>query len=69
ERSDPPSMTQICDKYGIDNTTKASNMITVVKRRFRATLKQHLRKSVSSDADINEELRELMQFFARNRAR
>lgn len=69
ERSKPPSMSQICDKYGIESTTKASNMIAAVKRRFRAALKQHLRESVSSDADINEELRELMEFFARNSAR
>jgi RNA polymerase sigma-70 factor (ECF subfamily) len=69
ERSKPPSMSQICDKYGIESATRASNMIATVKRRFHATLKQHLRESVSSDADINEELRELMEFFARNSAR
>lgn len=69
ENTDPPPLAEICDKFGIEDGTKASNMIVTVRRRFQAALKQHLRQSVSSDEQINEELRELMQFFAKKNAR
>jgi len=69
ENADPPSLKEICDKYGIEDQAKASNMIITVKRRFQTTLKRHLRQSVSSDTDVNEELRELMQFFIKKSAR
>ena len=69
ENTKPPSLAQVCDSYGIEDGTKASNMIVTVKRRFQAALKRHLRLSVSSDADVNNELRELMQFFVKNSAR
>ncbi len=69
ENTEPPSLAKICDKYGIEDGTKASNMIVTVKRRFQAALKQHLRQSVTSDAEVNEELRELMQFFSKKSAR
>jgi hypothetical protein len=68
ERTEPPSMTDICQKYDIETAAKAANMIVTIKRRFQTTLKQHLRESVSSDEDISEELQELMQFFSKNRA-
>ncbi|HUT31716.1 MAG TPA: hypothetical protein VMX13_18150 [Sedimentisphaerales bacterium] len=69
EASEPPSMAELCQKYGIDGTAAASNMLVAVKRRFQTALRQHLRESVSSDEAVNEELRELMQFFAKNSAR
>jgi len=69
ENTDPPSLTEVCDKFGVEDTTKASNMILAVKRRFQAVMKRHLRQSVSSDGQVNEELRELMQFFAKKSAR
>ena len=67
--TEPPSMSQICDRYEIADGAKASNMIVSVKRRFQATLKQYLRESVSSDKDIDAELLEMMEFFAKNSAR
>jgi len=69
EDTKPPTMAEICDKYGIEDGAKASNMIVAVKRRFQAALKRHVRQSVLSNAEVNEELRELMQFFAKNSAR
>lgn len=59
-----PSLTAICNKYGIEDERKASNMIVTVHRRFRAALKRHLRRSVTGDAEVEEELRELMQMFS-----
>ena len=62
-RNESPSLRKICDKYGIEDNTKASNMIVTVKRRFQATLRKHLRNSVVSDEYINDEFRELRKFF------
>jgi len=61
-------LSDICRKYGIDSEARASNMIYTVKRRFQAALKRHLRQSVSSEAEVGEELEEIMQFFAKNLA-
>jgi RNA polymerase sigma-70 factor (ECF subfamily) len=69
ENTDSSSLAEICDTYGIEDAAKASNMIFSVKRRFQAALKRHLRQSVTAESEINEELRELMQFFARKSAR
>jgi DNA-directed RNA polymerase specialized sigma24 family protein len=59
-----PSLTEICNRYGIEDERKASNMIVTVHRRFRAALKRHLRRSVAADTEVEEELRELMRMFS-----
>jgi len=64
ENTPAPSLKEICDKYGIESTAKASNMIITVNRRFRATLKRHLRRGVTNNADVEEEFKELMQIFS-----
>jgi len=66
ERTNPPSLAEICRRYGIENGIKASSMILTVKRRFRATLKKHLRNSVTSDEEEMDEFREIMQFFPKS---
>lgn len=66
ERTKPPSLGEICQKYGVEDGIKASSMILTVKRRFRATLKKHLRNSVTSDEEEVDELREIMQFFPKS---
>ena len=65
--AESPSLEELCHKYGIISTVKASNMIFSVKRRFRAALKRLLRKSVASEAQINDEMLELMKFLAKGR--
>lgn len=67
-RSEPLSMKEICDKYGIEDTIKASNMITTVKRLFQTILKQHVRNSVMSEEDTADELAQIKRFFPRNSA-
>ncbi len=67
-RSAPLSMKEICDKYDIEDTIKASNMITTVKRLFQTILKQHVRNSVISDEDTADELAQIKRFFPRNSA-
>jgi DNA-directed RNA polymerase specialized sigma24 family protein len=60
ENTESPPLKILCDKYGISSETKASNMIITVKRRYAAVLRRYLRKMVQSDAEVEEEYRELM---------
>ncbi len=69
QNTESPSLDRICNTYNIKSSQEASNMIVSVKRRFQTILRQCLRESVSSDEDTNEELQELMEFFAKNSAR
>jgi len=64
DNTSAPSVEEICEKYGVENTAKASNMIITVKRRFRATLRRHLRQSVASNTEVEEELKELIRIFS-----
>lgn len=61
--TDPPSLREICERYGIKDDAKASNMIVTVKRRFQAVLKKQLRDSVVSDEQVSGELEEIKRFF------
>ncbi len=67
EGHDPPALHDICERHGIENTTKASNMIGTVKKIFRGTLEQHVRRSVLSDEDMPEELMQIKRFFQKSR--
>ena len=67
EGHDPPSLQDICERHGIENTTKASNMIGSVKKIFRLTLEQHVRHSVLSDEDMPGELLQIKRFFQKRR--
>jgi hypothetical protein len=58
----PPSLKDICEKYGIDNEKKASNMIVTVKRRFQSVLKQYIRSTVASESQMADELKEILKF-------
>jgi RNA polymerase sigma-70 factor (ECF subfamily) len=62
EKAEPPSMTEICRKYALENEAKASNMMVTVKRRFQTVLRSHLRRLVVSDDQVDEELAEIMRF-------
>jgi len=63
EGVDPPSLPEICRKYGIDDEKTASNMTITVKRRFQAALKQYVRNTVTSETQVGGELVEIMKFF------
>ena len=66
ENTDPPTLSDICDKYGIEDQRKASNMIITIRRRFQVALKQHVRNSVVSSNELSDELSDLMRFFPRD---
>ncbi|MGE5297483.1 MAG: RNA polymerase sigma factor [Solirubrobacterales bacterium] len=61
EGTDPPLLRDLCREYGIDSEKTASNMVITVKRRFQRMLKKHLRSTVSTDAEADEELRDILQ--------
>ena len=61
-----PSLEDICEKYGITDRKKASNMAITVKRCFQAVLQEHVRNTVISDDQTREELQEIMQFFPKS---
>ncbi len=61
-----PSLADLCARYGIADEKKASNMATTVKRRFQATLKERIRRTVLTEDQIEGELAELLRFFGRN---
>ena len=69
DNTTPPSLPEICQRHGINSLSRASNMIVTVNRRFQAGFKRHIRRSVIRDCDVDSEFRELMQIFARSRAR
>jgi DNA-directed RNA polymerase specialized sigma24 family protein len=65
--TEPRHLEELCHKYGIESTTRASSMIFAVKRRFQAAAKRLLRESVASEQEIDEEMLELMKFLAKGR--
>lgn len=65
--TEPPPLEELCHKYGVDATTKASNMIFAVKRRFQTAAKRLLHQSVASKVQINEEMLELIKFLTERR--
>lgn len=67
ENKTPPPLAELCDRYGIAEATKASNMIFAVKRRLQGALKRYIRQSVTCDEEINEEILELKQFLKARR--
>jgi len=58
-----PSITGLCETYGIEDAKKASNMIITVKRRFQTVLMHCVRSTVLSEGQASEELKDLLQFF------
>jgi PA14 domain len=58
DESDPPSVRDLCDRYGIPDGAKLANMIVTVKRRVRAALEEYVQESVmSTDSGLNQKKR------------
>ena len=62
EDSEVPNMESLCARFGIANVDVASNMIVTVKRRFQTILQKHLRNTVTSDQEVEEEIHEIKRF-------
>jgi len=61
EGRDAPPLQELCRRYDIDSEKTASNMVITVKRRFQRLLKKHLRSTVHSEAEANEEFQDILQ--------
>ena len=59
----PPSLDELSRKHHVEDSTKASNMIITVKRRFATILQKHLRNLVASDEQVREEFEEIKRYF------
>ncbi|MHC4881621.1 MAG: hypothetical protein ACYTCV_03365 [Planctomycetota bacterium] len=66
--TDPPSLNQLCEQYGVGDESKASNMIITVKRRFRTLLKKELSQNVNTDEEVDEEYLELLKILSSPKA-
>jgi DNA-directed RNA polymerase specialized sigma24 family protein len=58
----PLSLKEICTEHGIESEARASHMLDTVKRRFHEVLRRHVRQTVASNEDVEEELGEIIKF-------
>ena len=61
-----PPLSEICTHLGVEDTRRASNMIITVKRRFREMLRRHIRNTVISTDQVEEELDEIISFLPKS---
>jgi len=66
---EPVPLTELCDRYDIEDTKKALNMMVTVKRRFHSVMMEHVRSSVASEEQISEELEYLLKFLPKSAQR
>lgn len=59
--SKSPSIKDICEKYGIRDEKRASNMIITVRRGLRRALKRCLRQYAHSDSQVEEEILDMLK--------
>jgi len=58
-----PDMASICEKLGIDDASKAYNMISNIKRRFKVIMRRCFQRQVFSESQIDEEIQNLLRVF------
>lgn len=63
ENVEVPSLKEICTKYTVEDEARASNMIVTVKRRFQSALLEHIRNTVISENEVDDELKEILRLF------
>jgi RNA polymerase sigma-70 factor (ECF subfamily) len=66
--AEAPPLEEICKNCGVEDETKASNMIVTVKRRFQAVLRRNLRDLVPSEDEVDAEFHEILEIFSRQGA-
>lgn len=68
ESTAAPSLIELCEKYGIENEKRVSNITITAKRRFATILKQQLRLLVQTDSEAEDEFRELVEILSKSEA-
>ncbi len=61
-----PPLSEICTRLCVEDTRRASNMMITVKRRFREILRRHIRNTVISTDQVDEELDEIIRFLPKS---
>ena len=61
EGREPPPLKELRQHYGLASEKTASNMVITVKRRFQRVLRKHLRSTVSSETEADEEFRDILE--------
>jgi len=69
EDVEPPALKDLCARLGIQDEPTASNMINSVKRQFQSAMRRYLRQFVSSDAQVEEEFRDIFEILSENKSR
>jgi DNA-directed RNA polymerase specialized sigma24 family protein len=62
--SRPPVFSEVCRRYDIADSRKASNMIMTVKRRLQKALVRYLRTTTTGEDEVEEELAEIVKYFS-----
>lgn len=62
EGTSAPELGPLCQKYGVQDVKKGSNMMMTIKRRFRTALIEQIRNTVASEELAAEEMEELLSF-------
>ena len=63
-----PPLSELCAELDIESEAKASNMSVTAKRRFKKALQRRVRHFVTSDEDVETEIRELMEILSKSNA-
>ena len=58
----------LCGQLDIDRPDQAATMNTTVKHKFEATLRRHVRQSLESDDEVDQEIAELMEILGTGHA-
>ena len=66
--SNQKHLIDLCREIGIDNPAQAHNMLTNMKRRFRAILRDYLKSSVKDESEIDEEISDFINAFSDQKA-
>jgi len=61
EGRESPPLKELCRRYGLTSEKAAANLIITVKRRFQRLLQEHLRSTVRSDGEAEDELRDILR--------
>jgi hypothetical protein len=68
ENAECASLSELCEKLDIASKSTISKMTVAVKRRFRGTLRRHVRQLVDSDSEVDGEIGHLMKVLSRRDA-
>ncbi len=64
DNTQPPTLLELCETYGVENQRRASNLLVTAKRHFQQTLIRQLRLTVIDEETTHEELEEIVSFFS-----